>query len=294
MPDDELSFGTPPEPEVTNEDFILAQDEPVGTQEAATTEEATTTDEGFIRLDRKQLGKELSRLQRDDPEFANVLNSLVGQKARAKYQPRVDELSRELDAYRYREQASKFTGLSPEDLGSRMQADPAFAREYSAFRQVPQPEVDNEIVYYRGQVESLMDNALSLGIDPIRVESFRQEIVAGKYDKDSSGQPLGLGEAYGLMQRDLMTEIATANKPVAPQTTTRTATTRPAVSDSASPDLSTTNRSNGNGARFSWAEVKAMNPDQLIQHFPGDDDIVNSIRSGRISGAPIEATEAII
>ena len=294
MPDDELSFGTPPEPEVLNEEFIPAQDEPVETQPTATTEESTPTDDGFIRLDRKQLGKELSRLQRDDPEFANVLNSLVGQKARAKYQPRVDELSRELDAYRYREQATKFQGLTAEDLGNRVQTDPAFAREYSTFRQTPQPGSDSEIVYYRAQVENLMDNALSLGLDSARIESFRQEITAGKYDKDSSGQLLGLGEAYGMMQRDLMNEIAMANKPAAPQAASRTATTKPAVSDSASPDLSTANRSNVNGAKFTWAEVKAMNPEQLIIHFPGDDDLVNSIRTGRVTGVPIEATEAII
>ena len=295
MDPDELSFNTPPDDGQPTAEWNPTQDDTTTEAAPAATTEDTQppVDDGFLRLDRKQLGKEIARLQRDDPEFANVLNSYVGQKARAKYQPRIDELSHEVQSLRHREAGSQFTNLPPEELGKRIAADPNFARDYAAFASAPAPALANEAVRYRMQFENMLDTALNDGLTSERAESFRQEVASGKYDVDPSGQPItDLSTAMWLIQRDLMREVHGATAPAPPTTPTRPNPTQPAVRDTASPDLTSAARST-TGAKISWDEVKSMTPDRLLDMFPGDDDLNNALRSGRIIGAPAEALEAI-
>jgi len=302
MPDDELSFSTPPEPVVdpASEQLTLADTlEPA--QPPADTAEQPLTDDGFIRLDRKQLAKEFARIQRDEPEVANVINSLVGQKARAKYQPTIDQLSQELEGIRYQQRSAQYSALTPEEVGQRVTTDPAFARDYATFRQQPTPQATNDILAVRRNVDQLFDSAVEAGLPIDRIEHYQQQIASGHYDRDASGNVLDVRDVVPILQRDLFTEVAklsasspTATAPsavVPPPTPVSTPATAPAVVDSASPDLSSANRGMNGNSKFTWDEVQAMTPDEQLTYFPGERDIELAIKSGRITGISAESLE---
>src|SRR3990167_3343221 len=50
-------------------------------------------EQNFIRIDKRNLAKEIDRLQIEHPDFAQVFNSKVGNKAARQYQPQLQELA---------------------------------------------------------------------------------------------------------------------------------------------------------------------------------------------------------
>lgn len=311
MPDDVQSFGDPPlPPEVPDEGVPSTPSGPTTETGATPPAEQRSDNDGFIRINRSELGRELARLQRDEPEFANVLNSLVGQKARSKYQPRIDELEHTLASIQSQERATRFASMTKEELDAQLanDRDGSFRADYVQSTRQPDNAAMTEVLRMRRAIEASFEAAVDSGVSVDRVEHFRTQLASGAYDKASDGRDLDWGESLAAVQRDLYGELRGTVSPAAtsnngtPASTQQPAATsvisardpnRPAVSDTAVPDLSSTQRPGQGASTFTWQEIQAMTPIEQVEHFPGERDIENAIRSGRITGVPQESLDVL-
>src|SRR3972149_3182300 len=78
------------QPNLADEAEVQAPEDPFPTPVSSDSD--SSEGEGFIHLSRKELHKEIERLQKEDPDFANAFNTQVGRKAATRAIPRIAEL----------------------------------------------------------------------------------------------------------------------------------------------------------------------------------------------------------
>lgn len=203
-------------------------------------------DTNIITLDRRNLHKELTRLQREDPEFANAFNTQVGNKAKRQYQPLLDEARAREDLLRQEIRRQQLISLPEREIQERFASDPEFAREYAALvhRDTARAEAESQqrmdAIRMSSAFEEVVAEALDLGMSKARVEEYVNAVRSGGYDKDSSGQPFphwALG--INALRDDIRSEMSKSTKKIEAEPESKIA--------GAGPDVSPTSGSSARG-----------------------------------------------
>ena len=135
------------------------------------------------------------------------------------------------------------------------------------------------------QIAGILDAGLDAGLSSDRVDQFQTDISSGKYDRDANGQPLDSGQALLILQGDVLREVRGLAAPAAASV--------PQKADGASPDMGEGTRPGAVQAKWTWAQVNEMNPQERREAFPGDEDFQDALRSGKISGIPDTVKETL-
>ena len=298
---DNLGFGEPPnlEPENPNEDIVNVDDNDSGDESSESSDdkkqEAVT-----LTLDPNDISGSLDRLMRDEPKVLNVVNTLIGNKARTKYNPRIQELEAELESIRGVQQRSKFEQIPQDELPERMK-DPDFARQYSdAMSSEEVLQAKRQAAAVSRRIGSIIDNAQDAGLSTQGANSIFERLQKGEFDHAEDGSPImdvetAIGNLNSAIYKEMLNQGAT---PAGSNLDTNNSSSPDAsVSDAldeSTPDVS----QGGSGTRtggptFSIDDINKMDPLTFETHFPNDDDYTNAIKEGRITGLSTEARSAI-
>lgn len=169
----------------------------------------------LLSIDRTKLHTELQRLERDDKEFANALNTLVGRKAARTYQPKIEELQSANVTLNLALRRQQIAAMSEEEVEQRFASDPQFAREYTEIVHSSPEDLDASarVAQVRVALEEIFDTGYTNGIPPERLEEYRKAVANGYYDRDESGQPMSQVASLARIQRDIVNEVMIRNKP---------------------------------------------------------------------------------
>ena len=285
MPDDNpLELNSPPG---LTEESQSSDDSKVDEEKEETQE--TAPEDNFIRI---PVGKdvntyqEVQRLIRENPEFANAFNQSVGNKAKRQYQPQIDELNTRLQMADNATRRMEIQGMDEEAIEQRFANDPSFAREYTETVHPQDNSAQLENMRVLGTIQNLFSAAVDQGLPEEKVEGYLKDIQAGKYDSVSHA------EAIGNLQSVIYQDLATLT-PSASAKTDIPASQPAQKVDTATPDMSGNSSSPNTGQTWSFDEIRAMNPEQMVKTFPNDEDYMNAVRAGRITGFSSETMEQI-
>ena len=271
--------------------------------------------EEFYRLNKASAYKDLAELAENDPEFRNVVNTLVGRKA-APYKQKTLQLEQqlaELTARQHEVERARFED-DPE-LAEKLRTDPAFAARYHS-----RPE-DPRAVALRNELTSTIDEIIDEVAEHIPQDvqdRYRNALAQGWYDikrdanevpvLDPAGNQIKLTAVQSIRQFQRQVSgfaAATRNRQPAPRTAAAApaaaapvsappaaavATEAPPAAPApranarlaeASPDLSR-GASGGGGVSMSREEYQQLNPKQRMALFPSTDDYERALADGRI------------
>ena len=227
----------------------------------------------LLSLDRTKLHTELQRLERDDKEFANALNTFVGRKAARQYQPQIEELRAANAALEMASRRQQIASMPDADIEQRFRTDPRFAREYAEIVHSSPEDIAavTQMAQLKVAVEEILNTGIDNGMTPEQAEEFRATIAQGKYDQDSSGRPITSIVALTRIQQDVMSQVLSSSRPAptstppeAPKTNPNLLSPGPDVSQSGSKpragNLSDYKRALENGQNVSSEEI-----DRLVQ-----------------------------
>lgn len=283
MPDDTLELNSPPN--------LTEEPQDGGTQETKQEEKPQETTEGdFIRIpvgDDVNTYQEVQRLIRENPKFANAFNDAVGKKAARQYKPQIDELNTRLQMASTATRRAEIQAMDDETIEQRFASDPTFAREYTDTVHAPEANTAQlENMRVLSTIQNLFSVAADQGLPEEKVEGYLKDIQAGKYDSVSHA------EAIGQLQSAIYQDLATLSPSV--NTKTDTPASQPSQKvDTATPDMSGNSTSPNSSQTWSYEEVQRMNPEQMLKFFPKDEDYMNAVREGRITGFSNETMEQI-
>ena len=239
----------------------------------------------FLRLDRRSLHQEISRLEREDKEFANAFNISVGNKAKLKYQPTIEEWKIRAEAAEQALRHSQIQSLPKEEQERRIAYDPQFAREWAEALHSQPRDVEQAIedLRIKSAVENLYDQARSLGLSETTLKSYQDKVTNGSYD-----DPGHWTTGFLRLQSELMGELAGIQVSKSPSGSATIPATNPA-GPGANPKLAAPGPDNSRGSgpgttKWTKEQVDNMNPIEFLRHFPGEDDYENAIRAGLITG----------
>ena len=190
-------------------------------------------DNDLITISRKDLDKEIARLQREDKDFANVFNRTIGNKAAQRYKPTIDQLTAQNEALTLALRRQEYSALSPEQVNERFKTDAQFAQDYARVVHAPvtppPAPVDNSISA-RQQLNTIMQMGVNAGLTETDVREIQTNIGNGTYDTSDS-----LDESLENLQNDVVRRIRSQSTPTIAKTPIPPAPTR---TDTASPDMS--------------------------------------------------------
>lgn len=175
-------------------------------------------DKDYLKLDRKSLAQEITRLEREDPEFANVLNSIVGNKAKRKYQPQIEELNANLESTKRELRRREILAMEDKEIDDKFASDPTFAKEYADIVH-RDPDVERARIDLRWQVHEfneIMASALDYGLSEDKAKEFVQSVGTGKYDRDEDGHQIPWTKGLMKLQREINDTILNQKLSVKP------------------------------------------------------------------------------
>lgn len=281
-------------PDVDNLDFIEGAT-PVQQPEPPTSE--SQPDPVTFEINPNDIYGSIRKLADSDPKVANVLNSMVGMKARTEYEPRLQKTELELSRLR-RELAQRDISAIPEaERAGRIANDPETRQKDDLAKSPDNYPQQQEALRVRGTILSTLEGAINNGLSPERAEEFLKNLQEGTYDKDEQGNILSTEDSLRRLNNDVFKALP-RTAPVDNTQQQAPVNTLPAPTqqqqapprDSASPDLSSQS-SNIRGQRFTKTEIDRMTPDQFINTFPNDSDYEAAIRDGRVEGISQETVE---
>lgn len=289
MPDDDLVLSSPNiEDDAESGEEALesegqdSQDTGSQRQDADTSEDQS--DDGLISIKRSDFSGEIRRLVQDEPEFAQAFNSHVGQKARLRYQPRIDERDVQIQALREGAQSDAIRGMRPEDIQKKFAEDPDFARQYTNSVHPESSSAEGMADGARGRAafSTLLADALDAGLTAEQVQAIEKKATDGGYANDADGQVLThWSEQLPLVSQDITAQVRGNIQP----------NTKSTNKNTASPDVSGGSSRRSGSAKWTKAQVDAMTPAEVLEAFPGENDFENAVRTGQISGYSDEALE---
>ena len=275
-----------------------------GTSEETIVQTAETVipdeEQHYVRIDKRNLAKEIDRLMSEDKDFAQVFSSKVGNKAARQYKPQIDELTRtaaeaQKNAFIYWAKA-----LPEDERNQRFQSDPNFAKAYTELIIHTNPQAaaaENEQARRNKIVNTILFNAQDKGVSEDRIKQFIADIPV-KYNAGS------FEEALDAFNRDITDAIVEARmssyqppvQQAAVQTETPAAngnglTAQPAAGNpkllQGSANSGSASSRSGAGHKYTKAEIENIqntNPAKFYKLFPGDSDFEDAIRRGEIEG----------
>lgn len=210
-----ITIGLPETAEPATDEEEISQPEP-STEEAPSPEEDES--KYFIRMDRRKLSQELTRLYQEDPETANVIFSHAGRKTAERYQARMEELEVQRQAAVRELERREILALPDEEIEKRFGSDPAFARKYTEIVHANPQEaaVQLEINQYRRSINDAVFGAIDYGLPEQEAQSIYQAIGAGYFDRDTTGRQLSLPESLAYIQKAVLTVINDTKRTATP------------------------------------------------------------------------------
>jgi hypothetical protein len=284
------------------------------TPEASGPAEETKEEDFLLKLDRRNLYQEFSRLEREDQEAANVLNSLIGRKASRKYDPQIRQLQEELEELRSQKRQLEIRSMKPEEIEEKFRTDPTFAEEYA--KAVHDKPVDKQARdmgnQIRFEIDDALDRAENSGMPASRVDEFRQSITYcpvhktnehgffdHEYDRKSNEFRMVTSpvRAMKLFTESITRE--TERKPWNTPVATAPVAEKPKVEVAApvaeakkpkpnarlaeaAPDLSPSGGGGGSKTKMSVSEYQQLTPPERQKLFPTMKDYEEARRSGII------------
>ena len=177
-----------------------------------------------ITIDKTNLSKELLRLEKEDPEFANQFNINVGNKAARKYKPIIDNLTAERDAAVNELRRREMLALPDNEKAEKFANDPAWATEYARLVHTKPEEVvaQRRMVMEREQINTTLldtfEEARTAGLDDAHVTAVMEEVKSGKFDRDADGNILNPYISIARIQKALtdrlLESVRSTNTPV--------------------------------------------------------------------------------
>lgn len=149
--------------------------------------EATPEGDDFIRISRKELAKEIDRLQSEDDEFARIWSSKMGDAAKKRYQPQIDQREERISALQKELRRRDILGMSQEEIEKQFESDKNFALEYAElvhsepYKPAEEP-VDETPIITQSWV-AMRDKALSMGLPRATWDEIERKTVEGEYTK---------------------------------------------------------------------------------------------------------------
>ena len=254
-----------------------------------------------VIIPRDDIYGHITRLEREDPAFANVLNTLVGNKARRQYHPRIVTLEEQLAEAQRVTRLNEIQAIPEPERNQRLANDANFRREYDAVQQ-PIPS-QAQVLRVQLAIEETFEDALGNGVPEQTVNELRQKLASGAYDAHET-----LDDSFRALQRDVLNAVGAVNRarPVVPPTVQSPApaapTSTPASTPAVTPPQAVRNpalaaalpdvggRASTNGSqRYTKAEIDSMTPDQLLTVFPNEGDWERAVAGGLIDGMSEEA-----
>ncbi len=316
MPENEtdLSLASPPgmstgEPADTDLESLGEDAEDTGTDGGTKEAEkqGAESEDNSIRLDKTNFSGEISRLMREQPEFKQAFDSHVGQKAKTRFDPLLAAKDVEISRLQDQVRTAEISGMKPEDVQSKFDSDPEFAREYARLVH-PDGSANQavELANMRAAFSALMDTAMEQGLPPEQVKEIEENATKGEYEVDSSGTKLPRwSQQMPLVQADIYSRLAKlrqapaddkadkteANKSSDGGSNDKVAATKPEAKTDARPDMSGGSSRGASQAVYTKAQVDAMNPAELLEAFPGEGDFEKAARAGKIEGLSAETLE---
>ena len=172
-------------------------------------EPAPLDEDNYLKIDRKNFAQEITRLQREDPEFANVFNSMVGNKAKRTYQPQLDELNADRVALRQELRRREILAMEDKEIEDKFSSDPAFAKEYAEVvhrsPEATRADIDNRRVL--SAINDVVSDALDNGLPEEKAAEFLKAVGEGRYDRDADGRAISTMQGILLMQRDINSAV---------------------------------------------------------------------------------------
>lgn len=277
-------------PEALSDDWV---EEPFNPDSTPNTEETTTnpSDSGdptsnLITIARDKLGEELERLFSTDSDFAREFSTRVGNKARERYYPQVEEWKSKYEDLIKRQNVEQVRSVPEADLAEKLK-DPNFARQY-AEAQTYQPPEQPQLNPAQELLNFWINEAMTKGFTEEDILTIQRNIGEGRYEKDEFGIPLTSPtewrEGMKVLKRDIDSILASKGQQTPPQETTNTPPPTPPVSqqrDTSGPDISNPG-SRGGRATFTWEQYQAMNVDQRMKLWPTQADEDAAIARGEI------------
>lgn len=164
----------------------------------------------FIRIDRRRLPEELSRLEKQDKEFGNLLHARVGSRAADRYQPQLRQRDLELQELRQQLRWKELESMSGERVEELYEKDKGFAREWTEFVH-RNPEAFNErreAMLILERTNSILSRAVAAGLSEEVLDKYKASLQRGEYDRDEDGQPNAhWSDGLQRLREDLAQEI---------------------------------------------------------------------------------------
>ena len=207
-----------PEPEIQIEYAPDAEVVPKPESQPIAEPDTLDEDKDYLKLDRKSLAQEINRLEREDPEFANVYNSNVGSKAKRKYQPQIDELNSRIESLNREIRRREILAMEDKEIDDKFASDPTFAKEYAEAVH-RDPEVERARIEQRWQIQEfneIMASALDYGLSEDKAKEFLQSVGSGKYDRDEDNNPVPWTQGLMKLQREINDTILNQKLSVKP------------------------------------------------------------------------------
>jgi len=245
-----------------------------------------------FEIDPDDIYGSIRRLTESDPKVANVINSMVGMKARTQYEPKIRETQIQLERLQRERETNLVNSVPEKDRDARAGSDPAFAAMRDRVRQPDTTSAKEAALSVQRIVNQTLEAAINQGLSPDKAEEFLNKLTSGGYDNDAKGNPIGVESSLAMLNADIMTtvrSVAPATRAAVPAEGGSQAVVLPTATppspprDSATPDMSSSS-SGATGPRFTVAEIRVMTPDVFERHFPTEDDYERAIKERRISG----------
>lgn len=253
----------------------------------------------YIRLSRKDLQREIDRLRVDDPDFAQVYNRDIGNKAASRYKPQLTLLQQQNEALALALRKENYSKLTEDEVNTRFRNDPAFAEDYAKVSHAPTPNVQPTVNQQQIMAEIGMNlsNLDSLAQSMLTAEQYREitnNVTSGKYDVADDGSALDAfnwrdgvermrNDITRLARGNTSSQPSTNNAPTAqPQQQQRPNNPASRV-DNSTPDLSPSGGRGQGRQSFTMQQVREMSWEEQMRRWPNDGDIDRAIESGEIT-----------
>lgn len=262
-------------------------------QETETSEEGTDTQpENFI-IPRDKFAETFEELMSRDSDFAREVSTRVGNKAKARYQPQIDERDRRIAHLEAQLKAQEFSKIPDTELTDKLKNDKEFRAEYDRTQEALKTPETPQYNPLQEFLSITISEAQAQGFNDEDLEVFKQRIEEGKYFVDETGHEYTAAEwrlAAGAMHRDIM-ELTNARRASRVSNNsseeikvkeTKAPENQNSLVDSPGPVLSTPGSRGSQTHRYTLAEVKNMTPDEKFRIWPTDEAYERALISGEI------------
>lgn len=288
-------------PEVPAESAVEPVESPAPVEPVDEARSQDNEEDFFLKIDKRQPYQSLRQLADQEKSLRDAIETMVGRKAKAKYEPELEALRAELEVVKRQRLRDELKSLDDEAINERFRTDPNFAQTYA--REFHSQDLDPSVVQQDFQTKRTflqeLERAEAAGVLPERLEQVETMIKSGQFAYDpQTRRPLTPVESYRWIRNLVDSDIAVhqqweqqqrqfaesfkqqersaasveASSPPAPAPNPRL--------QEASPDMSAGTHVGGSIQRMSKAEWKQMTPSQRFARWPTNEDFQKEVSMG--------------